>query len=44
MGLNVMIDVAGAEDIVGVSADRTNLSPFTKDFRALALVTRLLHI
>ena len=27
--------------LVGVSADRTNLSPFTKDFRALALVIRL---
>ena len=44
MGLNVKLDVAGVQHIVGVSADRTNLSPFTKDFRALALVTRLLHI
>ena len=32
-----------ANTLVGVSADRTNLSPFTKDFRALALVIRLKH-
>ena len=41
MGLNLKLDVASAGHIVGVSAERTNLSPFTKDFRALALVTRL---
>ena len=30
------------QSLVGVSADRTNLSPITKDFRALALVIRLI--